>query len=159
MDILKSLLTAYKDDIESEMSGGVFDSIRAVYRIVQPEIIPPDFSTPLPCILVYSGASLPVQNECLGAFQYEKNYEITLTVIMEGWGEEFGLFGKNTYKGLYDTLSDIESRYHAQTFDLSQACELIRLGYESRRIAPFYHPGILQGHVTLRHRHLDMRAA
>ena len=48
-DILKDVLSAYKDDVQAQKAGAL-SFIRSHYLIPQPEVLPPDFSTPLPCL-------------------------------------------------------------------------------------------------------------
>jgi hypothetical protein len=159
-DILKDLLQAYYDDVSIERkSGGNLTSILSHYIIQQPILLPPDFSAELPCLLIYPG-TIPVRLGCLGGYSDLKQYEITLTLLKEGFGHESqGLFGDEYNVGLLAIMQDIETLYRRETFDLSLAARTTRIDYRLLRLEPFLHRGIHQGHITFVHEYMDLRSS
>ncbi len=158
-DILKSLLAAYQDDIndvQSQAGGGLTYIVKA-YIVQAPEVLPMDWSADLPCILI-SPNSIPVEPDCLPGLADRKTYDITLSILKEGYGDEtLGLFGDTHETGLLTMAQDLETLYRREKFSLSAACYLTQINYTLRKIPPYLHTGINQAHLTFRHEYLDMR--
>lgn len=157
MDILRSLLTAYLQDIPTQQTAGNLTYLKSWYVIQNPELLPPDLSTETPCLLIWPG-STQLTLECLPAVADEKLYTITLSVIREGYDDEtLGMFGNAYTTGILEMAEDLESLYRRQTFNLSQFCRCARIDYLPRRVPPFLGQGINQAHLTFEHRHMDVR--
>lgn len=159
-DAMRSLLAAYLSDAQSQAQPntlGAFPWLASVYVVQSPELLPPDWSTELPTLLIYPQvtAANPL---CLGDVADEKIYSIVLTLCCEGFGDETaGLFGAGAFPGLLTMLDAIETRYRRNTLNITQQATLARIDYTLRRIPPFLHRGINQGHLTIQHMYVDMR--
>jgi len=157
-DVLKSLLAAYKTDLETvTQTGGSLSFIWSYYVIPQTDVLPPDFSTPLPCLLIYP-LTITTPLMCLGAYVYQKDYQIGLTLIQEGYGEDYGLITDTADTSLVDNLNAIEERYHDNTLSITNACRLLSVDYQLRNIPAFISKGLLQGTIILQHYYEDFKA-
>ncbi len=159
-DILKNLLEAYRTDINDveSQAGGAITYIIKSYIVQAPEVLPMDWSADLPCILI-SPSSIPVHPDCLPGVADKKTYEITLSILKEGYGDEtLGLIGDAHETGLLTMAQDLETLYRREKFSLSAACYLVNIDYNLRKVPPYLHTGINQAHLTFRHEYLDMRS-
>lgn len=159
-DILKNLLEAYYNDIVTESAaGGALDFVRSCYIVQSPELLPPDFSTDLPCVLISFGL-VPITPFCVPMIHDQKFYNITLSIFKEGYGDQtLGILGDSYETGVIDMMSAIETRYRRQTFALSDMVHHSQIDYTMLRIPPFLGKHINQGYITFRHDYIDMRAA
>jgi hypothetical protein len=159
-DILKSLLQAYYDDITTEkQAGGSLDFIMSHYIIQSPENLPQDISTELPCVLIYP-LQIPSEPMCVPAIHDQKVYEIVLSIIKEGYGDEtLGIMGDSYEEGVIDMAVKVETRYRRQTFGLSGYVYQSLIDYTMLRIPPFLESHINQAHITFHHEYEDLRAA
>ena len=158
-DAMRSLLSAYLSDVQSQMqpyTDKAFPWLASAYIIQTPETIPPDWSTELPALLIYAGRT-DISPFCLGDAGDKKKTSVILTVLAEGFGENFGLMGNSYYPGIFAMIDDVESRYRRQTFGITQEATAILKDHNQRRIPPFLHRGINQAHLTIQHLYLDMR--
>lgn len=159
-DAMRSLLLAYETDAKAQAQPntlGAFPWLASVYVIQSPELLPPDWSTELPTLLIYPQvtASSPL---CLGDAGDQKVYTIMMSICAEGFGDESaGLFGAGTFPGVLTMIDALETRYRRNTLNLTQQATLTRIDYTLRRIPPFLHRGINQGHLTIQHLYVDMR--
>lgn len=159
-DAMRSLLAAYLADAQAEAQPnalGAFPWLASVYVIQSPDLLPSDWSTELPTLLVYPQitSATPL---CLGDTGDQKIYTVNLSLCCEGFGDETaGLFGHGSFPGLLTMLDAIETRYRRNTLNLTQQATLTRIDYTLRRIPPFLHRGINQGHLTIQHLYVDMR--
>ena len=159
-DAMRALLAAYYSDVQSQMqpyTDKAFPWLASVYVIQSPELLPPDWSTELPTLLIYPQTTA-VAPFCLGDVGDQKTYTVTLSLCCEGFGDETaGLFGAGTFPGLLTMLDTIETRYRRNTLNITQQATETRIDYTLRRIPPFLHRGINQGHLTFQHLYVDMR--
>lgn len=157
-DILKELLEAYYNDIVSKsQAGGALDFVRSCYIVQSPESIPPDMSTDLPCVLISFGL-VPVTPFCVPMVSDQKIYNITLSVLKEGYGEQtLGILGDTYEVGVVDMMSSVETLYRRETFNLSDIVYQSQIDYTMLTIPPFLQKHINQGHITFRHDYVDMR--
>lgn len=159
-DAMRALLAAYYSDVQSQAQPnalGAFPWLASVYVVQSPELLPPDWSAELPTLLIYPQvtASSPL---CLGDTGDQKIYSIVLSLCSEGFADETaGLFGVGSFPGLLTMLDAIETRYRRNTLNITQQATLTRIDYTLRRIPPFLHRGINQGHLTIQHLYVDMR--
>jgi hypothetical protein len=158
-DILKSLLTSYYNDIETQsQAGGALDFVRSSYIIQNPELIPPDLSTTLPCVLISFGL-VPIEPFCVPMIHDKKIYNITISVIKQGYNKQtLDIIGDAYETGIIDMMSAIETRYRRQTFGLSDIVNQSQIDYTLLRIPPFLDQTTAQGHITFMHDYIDMRA-
>lgn len=159
-DMIRSLLSAYLTDAQSQAQPntlGAFPWIASVYVIQAPELLPPDWSTELPTLLIYPLVT-SIAPLCLGDGGDEKTTAIVLTLGAEGFQDETaGLFGVGSFPGILTMMEAIETRYRRNTLNYSQQATATRLDYTLRRIPPFLHRGINQAHLTIQHLYADMR--
>ena len=159
-DAMRSLLAAYLADAQAEAQPnalGAFPWLASVYVIQSPDLLPPDWSTELPTLLVYPQITTATPF-CLGDTGDQKIYTVNLSLFCEGFADETaGLFGVGSFPGLLTMLDAIETRYRRNTLNLTQQATLTRIDYTLRRIPPFLHRGINQGHLTIQHLYVDMR--
>ena len=159
-DAMRSLLAAYLSDAQSQAqpnTSGAFPWLASVYVIQSPDLLPPDWSTELPTLLIYPQITTATPF-CLGDTGDQKIYTVNLSLFVEGFADETaGLFGVGSFPGLLTMLDAIETRYRRNTLNLTQQATLTRIDYTLRRIPPFLHRGINQAHLTIQHLYLDMR--
>lgn len=159
-DAMRSLLLAYEADVKAETQPntiGAFPWLASVYVIQSPELLPPDWSTELPTLLIYPQTTIS-SPMCLGDTADQKIYSVTLSICAEGFGDETaGLFGSGSFPGILTMIDALETRYRRNTLNITQQATLTRIDYTLRRIPPFLHKGINQGHITIQHLYADMR--
>lgn len=159
-DAMQSLLLAYEADVKAEAqpnTGGAFPWLASVYVIQSPELLPPDWSTELPTLLIYPDDT-DVTPFCLGDVGDEKVCYVNLSIFAEGFGDETaGLFGLGAFPGILTMVELLETRYRRNTLNITQQATSRRISYKMRRIPPFLHRGINQGHITIQHLYADMR--
>ncbi len=153
MDILKTLLEAYYNDIPLQAS---LDYIDARYIIQQPNILPPDWSTPLPCVLIYPN-NVNLEPDCMGHWSDKKLYNITLSIFKEYFDENVGVVGDSQTKGIIEVANDFETVYNRNNLsDTSIACLLTNINYQQLMLPQF--AGLYQCHLTFQHLHVDSRS-
>ena len=157
-DILKDLLEAYYDDLTTQIvPGQSLDFINSHFIVQAPELIPPDWSTQLPVCLISFGL-IPITPMCVPMVHDQKIYNITLTIVKEGWGDEtLGIIGDSEETGIIDMMSALETRYRRETFDLSDIVHQSQIDYTQIGIPPFLSLATNQGHITFYHDYIDMR--
>lgn len=159
-DAMRSLLLAYETDAKAQAQPntlGAFPWLASVYVIQSPELLPPDWSTELPTLLIYPDDT-DITPFCLGDAGDQKVYRVMMTICAEGFGDESaGLFGLGSFPGILAMMETLETRYRRNTLNITQEATSRRISYKMRRIPPFLHRGINQGHLTIQHLYVDMR--
>ena len=106
-DILKTLLQAYLDDFQTETSaGGTLSYIKHYFVIQSPLLVPPDWSTPCPFVLIYP-QPITLTPDVIGMESNEKLYNITMSVFQEYPDITVGLMGDDYLDGVIDIADDL----------------------------------------------------
>lgn len=148
-DILREIVQAYYNDIQTELDGGALSDFQAVLLTEPP--LPQDFSIDLPCLLLW-GATVLAEPMCLGGDMYRKEYDISLTVLSEKYDQydgSVGLLGDDYVQGLYRLMATLETRYRNNALSVSLGCIMLEPLYSDQAIAPFV--GTCYGIHTFKH--------
>ncbi len=159
-DVLKSLLQAYYADIQTEsQAGGELDFLMSSFIVQSPHNLPTGMEADLPCALISFGL-VPITPMCVPMVNDQKFYNITISIIKEGYGEQvLGIIGDTYETGIIDMMTTLETRYRRQTFDLTDIVHQSQIDYTVFEIPPFLGRYTAQGHINLVHDYIDMRSS
>jgi hypothetical protein len=153
-DILNSLLSAYAADIAT-LQASTFSYINSVFVMEQPALLPPNYSAPLPTVLIYPGLTT-LTPRSVGPFRSDEKHYIVMISIFKEFVDD--AFTGDTYEpGIITIASAFEDRYNRNTLNLSLACLLKSINFNMVGITPFM--GCVQAHLQFDHLYFDSRTS